>query len=79
MDGFGNLFWADKLFEAVVTVDQTKTGLEDVFAGDFMNAVVANGGNFDPAGTRGNGSGLNGLATPGSENDFRISAADLFG
>ena len=36
----------EELFDPFVAVDESKARLQNIFAGDFVNAFVANGGQF---------------------------------
>jgi len=70
---------SDDSFEPFITVYEAKAWLEDVVAGDFVDAVRADGGYLVPTGPGRNFVSVNGFAAPGSENDLGIGPAHVFG
>ena len=60
-------------------MNETKAWLENVFAGDFVDAIRADGGDLVPTGTSCDFMGVDGFSAPRGENDFGIGAAHLFG
>src|ERR1043165_940736 len=66
-------------FHCFEAVHKPESRLEDVFAGDFVNAVSLHCGNVAPAWPRSYFVALNRAAAPGGKDYLWIGAADLLG